>query len=142
MKLHLNFIILLFSGLSWLPVFGQSEQKQKDCMEFIIAEDAEAGGIRNHASKVQSLSATINDYTQSLEALDFSHCPDAFTKAFKAHIHAWKDLVSFTDEYPELRGEMHDLFKEIEIGEQGEAFKHGVQKVWDSWAEVESHLKQ
>ena len=142
MKMHLSYILFTLFGLSWVPVYGQFDQEEKDCIEFIIAEDAEAGGIRNQACKIKSLSATINDYTQTLDALDFSRCPKAFTKAFKTHIHAWKDLISFTDGYPDLRGEMHYLFKEIENGEQGEAFKQGVQKVWDSWAEVESLLKQ
>ena len=136
---YISATVLLFSLFS---LTAQFTADQKECMEIIIAEDSEAGKIRNHACEAMDLSATIRQYTSSIESLDFSSCPEEFSLAFKNHIHAWKDLIAFTDEFPDLRGEMHELFKEIEDSPQGEAFKNGVQLIWDTWAEVEQHYKQ
>jgi hypothetical protein len=110
------------------------------CIEQIMASDDSLGRIRNHACENISLSETIANYIGSLEALNYEDCPKAFTESFKQHIAAWKSITKMTDHYSGLRGEMHDLFKEIEEGDEGEEFKELVKSIWDTWADVEQSI--
>ena len=128
---------------------GEENQKEagkinlsgQTCIEKIIALDDSLGTIRNHACKTISLSETIKQYTAGMNQFDFQTCPEAFTVAFKKHIAAWTDMLVVTNQYPELRGEMHDLFDQLEVGEQAELFKSLLKSIWDTWAEVEQAMK-
>ena len=111
------------------------------CIEQIMEQDSVLGNIRNHSSEMGSLSDAITDYTQDLEALDYSQCPEAFTKAFQQHIDAWKKVTLITDKYPALRGELHDIFSELEKSKDSVEFKALVKEVWDTWALVEESKK-
>lgn len=112
----------------------------QNCMEQVIATDASFGEIRNHACETISLSETIKEYTAEIETYDFQDCPEAFTVAFKKHQSAWKEMLSVTDAYPDLRGEMHELFKIMETGNHAEAFGATLQKIQDTWTEVENAM--
>jgi len=116
-------------------------QKQKSCIQSIIQQDEVLGGIRNHACEDTTLSSTILAYVEGMEALNFENCPKAFTEAFQKHIDAWRDMITVMDKYPGLRGEMHDLFKQLEEGEDAEAFKTKLDAVWDTWSGVEAAMK-
>ncbi len=113
----------------------------KNCMEQVIVADDKLGKIRNHACEKQSLNKTIEDYTLGLEQLDFTNCPNHFTLAFKEHIAAWKAIQPITTNYTTLRGEMHDLFKQIESGKDSVIFKQKVKAVWDTWYIIEATMK-
>ncbi|MCB0544193.1 MAG: hypothetical protein H6575_05330 [Lewinellaceae bacterium] len=113
----------------------------KACMDSIIAFDSRVGTIRNHACEKQSLSKTITEYTEALENADFAACPVAFKNAFLKHIQAWRNALAVTDKYPELRGEMHDLFNKIESGDDGPVFKTLVADIWATWADIEKVMK-
>lgn len=110
-------------------------------METIIQKDAELGKIRNHACENQSLSRTIEDYIQALEKLSFQNCPEEFAIAFKKHIKAWDQIIPLTNEYPDLRGEMHQLFNIIGDTENGATFKAKVDEIWSTWALVEKEME-
>jgi len=84
-----------------------------------------------------NLSQSIKNYVQSLEKLDWNDCPLKFKTAFLGHLKAWKDILVITDKHPALRGEMHDLFKEIELGKDSVLFKAAVEEIWNTWADVE-----
>ena len=114
---------------------------ESSCIEKIIAADSQLGKIRNHACEKQSLSLTISEYIAALKKLDYSGCPEAFVKAFNRHQQAWLDMIPVTDKYPELRGEMHDLFDIIERASDAETFKIRLKGIWDTWAEVEAAMK-
>lgn len=45
-----------------------------------------------------------------------------------------------TDHYPELRGEMHDLFDIMAVGEHKQEFETRLAAIWDSWKEVEEAM--
>lgn len=111
------------------------------CIEQIMASDDSLGRIRNHACERISLSETIASYVNSLEALDYTDCPEEFAESFERHIDAWKSVARITDNYSGLRGEMHDLFKEIEEGNDGEVFKKLVKSIWDTWSDVEQSIE-
>ena len=102
------------SSSSQLITETESISNSKNCIKNIIAEDESLGKTRNHNCEKISLSETIRIYANGLEALDFAECPEKFSTAFQSHIKAWKEMIIITDKYPNLRGEMHDLFDEIE----------------------------
>ncbi|MBT8296384.1 MAG: hypothetical protein KJO51_08200 [Gramella sp.] len=110
---------------------------QTDCVQRILARDSILGEVRNHATETTSVSKTVLDYTRELDSLDYSNCPEEFKKAFHEHINAWLNVRSVTDKYPHLRGEMHDVFNEIEKTSDSVRFKQLVGKIWETWARVE-----
>lgn len=114
-----------------------SKSRSGECIENIIQVDQKLGKIRNHSSEKISLSETITEYTDSLSSLNYDDCPGQFTTAFKEHIEAWKDVKRVTDNYLELRGEMHDLFDELEKGKDSIEFKLLSKRIWDTWGKVE-----
>lgn len=136
------FTFLLFNCNNSQPAdsSGDSQNPDQTCIEKIIAEDEKFGKIRNHACENQSLSQTVIDYTTALEGLDFSECPEAFSNAFKGHIEAWRAVIPATDKYPDLRGEMHDVFEIIETGADSTEFKALVAEVWATWGNVEKAM--
>ncbi|MFN0014901.1 MAG: YybH family protein [Saprospiraceae bacterium] len=107
------------------------------CMGDALALDDSLGRVRNHACKTISLSQTIRQYATAIEKIGVG-CPDAFAAGFKKHAAAWIALLPVTDRHPDLRGEMHLLFKQLESGQGGEVFKSLVKTVWDTWAEIEA----
>ena len=115
---------------------------QFDCMALAIAQDDSLGKIRNQACKTISLSETIRQYAGSIESINYTDCPAAFETGFKKHRAAWIALLPVTDQYPDLRGEMHDLFKQLESGKHAGQFKPLVQSVWDTWAEIEATMQE
>lgn len=132
------FVIVI---LICLAIACQNPENQDiACMEAIIEDDSQLGEIRNHACKEQSLSETIRDYTENLELLDFSDCPEDFKKAFKNHITAWKNMKLITDSHPDLRGEMHDLFDQIKVSTDSTIFKARLATIWSTWSEIENAM--
>jgi hypothetical protein len=119
----------------------EPSSRERDCMERVIALDSEYGDIRNHESETSSLSETILNYVTSMEGYNFKDCPEAFRLAFRNHRNAWNAIRPIADTYPDLRGEMHELFKVIEEGDRGEIFKEKLKNIWDTWAEVEAAMK-
>ena len=109
----------------------------KECIDYVIDTDKSLGAIRNHACEKKSLSETIDDYVHSLDNLSFSNCPPIFIKAFEEHKEAWVNVTEMTDQYPDLRGEMHDIFEIIEAGPDSAAFKYLEAEIWATWEQVE-----
>jgi hypothetical protein len=145
MKYLLNFILILFvlscnntekKGAE-TELESTSDIKKVACMESILKRDSELGGIRNHSSEQISLSKTIDNYTNSIKSLDYSNCPDKFTIAFHKHIEAWLDIKKVSDKYPELRGELHVIFSELEKNKDSLEFKSLEVKLLDTWKVVE-----
>jgi len=112
--------------------------KQLNCTDRIFEKDSILGSIRNHASERISLSKTIDNYTDSLQALDFSECPSKFKTAFQEHIVAWQNIKITTDKYPSLRGELHYIFEELEQSKDSIEFKSFLKQIWDTWNLVEA----
>jgi hypothetical protein len=75
-----------------------------------------------------------------MKKLDFQGCPPDFTVAFEKHRQAWNDMIPLVKKYPDLRGEMHVLFDQLEKGEDAERFKLLLKNVWDTWGEVEEAM--
>ena len=115
--------------------------KAASCIEYIIAQDGSLGGIRNHACEKISLAQTIRQYADAIEQLDYTNCPPAFEAAFTNHIRAWREMIPLVEKYPELRGEMHDLFDELEKGKDTDEFKPLLKSIWDTWGEVEKAME-
>ncbi|MEZ4930947.1 MAG: hypothetical protein R2788_02290 [Saprospiraceae bacterium] len=55
---------------------------------------------------------------------------------------AWKQMIPFVKQYPALRGEMHDLFDELEKGKDADEFKPLLKEVWVTWGAIEEAMKQ
>ncbi|WP_298904125.1 hypothetical protein [uncultured Psychroserpens sp.] len=138
MRLYYIFICLLL-------ILGckNSEEKNKvpiseeQCIKTILEQDSILGNIRNHATETLSLNTTITNYTDSLKDLDFNYCPDDFSNAFQTHIDAWIAMKTVTDNYSNLRGEMHDVFDQIELSKDSVAFKTKLKAIWDTWKTIE-----
>ncbi len=107
-----------------------------DCIDEVISQDSYLGKMRNRASETISLSDAIYQYTGAISNLDFQDCPGDFVKAFKRHVSAWSDLLVVTDEYPTMRGEMHELFDRLQAGKHSKIFNPLLASVWDTWEEV------
>ena len=148
MKYFLNLLLILL--LLSCNNAGNKSSKAKlesvtnintECIESILKKDSVLGQIRNHASEQISLSETIDNYTNSLKSLDYSDCPDNFTIAFHEHIEAWLELKKASDKYPELRGELHEVFSELEKKKDSLEFKSFETKILDTWETVEKITK-
>lgn len=136
----LFFINLIFIQCTNTNSVNQSNDQK--CIEKVIAEDEKIGKIRNHNCEKRSLSETILIYTKGMENFDFSDCPKTFEIAFEKHKKAWLAMLEVTDKHPDLRGEMHDLFDELEKGEDAELFKSLLKDIWDTWGEIEEEMKK
>ena len=121
---------------------AQANTSTQDCMKRVIALDDSLGKLRNHACEKISLAETIRNYADGLQKIDFSNCPADFTAAFEKHRQAWLQLIPAVEKYPDLRGEMHDLFDGLEHGKDADAFKPLVKTVWDTWEEIETVMKE
>ncbi len=154
LKMVRRFQILFLSILSTITLIGTScdskkettHQKTsnlspKECIRHVIAMDDSLGTIRNHACEAISLSETIQAYVDGMKTIDFTDCPIAFEAAFRKHIQAWEEMKKHTDKYPNLRGEMHDLFKILEEKKDKEAFKPLLATIWDTWKELENAMQ-
>lgn len=115
-----------------------------DCIKKALAIDDSIGKLRNRECETLPLSKTIRNYTIRMKAIDMKRCPNDFSNAYTSHRKAWDDLIEITHQYPDLRGEMHVLFKQIEGGKDSVLFKKRVATVWSTWADVEkaSQLQQ
>lgn len=146
LKLSATLWLVLFS-LGSLQLRAQAAHgkpimpAERHCMNNIIRLDDSLGRFRNLQCLVDPLSKTILDYTSALQKLDFSQCPEAFRSAFHRHAKAWNDLLPIVGSYPDLRGEMHTLFKELEQSRDSVSFRTRVKTVWDTWAEIEVFVK-
>ena len=119
-------------------VLHNTDLIEADCVKYILARDDSLGRIRNQACKTIPLSETIKQYVRSVNDLNFGNCPPEFKRAFESHMLAWKQMQEFTNQYPEMRGEMHELLDKIEEGENSETFKPILKNIWDTWADVEN----
>ena len=72
MRLILTIIVIMTACISEKP---QSDLAKLNCMEQIIESDNRFGKIRNYACKNISLKQTIENYADSLQALNFTDCP-------------------------------------------------------------------
>jgi len=106
----------------------------------VLEADSELGGVRNHASESQPLAEAVRAYVGGLDAIDFGECPPDFTSAFRRHRDAWHESIRYFEEHDELRGELHDVFKEIrESGADARTRIEGIEKdILDTWAEVQA----
>ena len=137
-------ICLIFLSCNIQGVSQSKNSKDKlaeQCIEDIIARDDVLGSIRNRSCEEISLSETILNYVKEIEKMDFSYCPKYFKVAFTRHIQAWKDMIPVTDHFPTLRGEMHDLFEQIDRSDHGQAYKTVLSNIWSTWDEVEEAMK-
>lgn len=149
--LHIScFVLLCFITLSCKQPASKVEKSadknnkvsKQECIDRVIALDNSLGKIRNHDCKTVSLSQAILNYTQGIKKIDYSNCPETFIVAFEKHRQAWLEILSVTDEYPNLRGEMHDLFKILEEGNNKEDFKPLLESIWDTWGEIEKSMEE
>jgi hypothetical protein len=87
------------------------------------------------------ISQSIVQYVEAMNKLDFKQCPTQFTQGFTHHKNAWAALLSVTDKYPTLRGEIHELFDKIEKTSDAEEFEPLLKSIFDTWTEVESAME-
>lgn len=115
--------------------------QEKACMEKVIQLDDSLGEIRNHSSENISLSETITNYVNQLHKIEFENCPEDFTMAFSNHADAWLSIKPITDNYPEMRGELHEIFSQLENSKDSSEFNRLVKNIWATWEEVEGAMK-
>lgn len=151
MKYRLYFILFLTVLLSCKNTEGNGNEtkiksvvdlKKAECIESTLKRDSEFGKIRNHSSEQVSLSETIDNYTDSIKSLDYRNCPDKFKIAFHKHIEAWMNIKRVSDKYPELRGELHVIFSDLEKNKDSLEFKSLKAKIFDTWKIVEDVTKE
>lgn len=150
-KRHATGLFLISAALCFLASCDRSlnrfQEKQqvtaaeRTCMDKVIAEDDSIGKIRNKECKTLSLSQTITNYTERMKKIRMEDCPKEFSKSFSQHIDSWNKLLEVTDKYPEMRGEMRDLFKKLEKSQDSVVFRKLKNNVWDTWDLVEITTK-
>lgn len=106
-------------------------------MQRLIAIDDSLGKIRNRQCMELSLSETIQKYAEAMKTIETQHCPNELVVAYRSHREAWEAMLEVTDNYPNLRGEMHVLFKELEQSNDQVLFKKRLDAIWSTWADVE-----
>jgi hypothetical protein len=140
------FLIGVFISCNQYDTKEQPETKglaaEQQCIQQVIALDDSLGTIRNHNCETISLSETIDQYAAAVEKINYKDCPEDFAKAFVKHREAWMAMKTVTDKYPNLRGEMHTLFDQIEKGKDSTLFKPLLKDIWDTWAEVEPFISK
>jgi hypothetical protein len=139
--LFLGVMMISFSSCKSGTKESPPENRGEDCIRIVLSKDTSLGSKRNNDCKEVSLSTTIDRYVDSLSVMDFSQCPSLFTEAFKDHIQAWKNMKQITDSFPDLRGEMHELFDQIELTKDSTIFKDLLANVWYTWEVVEKESK-
>ena len=110
------------------------------CVKAIIERDSVLGKARNHYPEKFPISAAVNNYVIELLTLDYTNCPIEFKTAFMQHVSAWKRTTPLLQRYDNLRGEMHDVFDQIETGKDSVEFKKLVKDIWDTWDAVEQSI--
>lgn len=118
---------------------SSDKNSQIECVKRIYSKDSVLGAARNLASENISISLAITNYTTGLESLDYTNCPYNFVTSFQEHIEAWKKVTIVTDKYPLIRGELHDIFSQLEKSDDSTEFKMLVKEVWDTWSKVEEN---
>ena len=109
----------------------------KSCIDSVMKQDSLLGEKRNTDSRQVPLSQAIRDYTVGIENINFASCPPAFTTAFQKHKEAWTAMTTVTDQYPAIRGELHELFQQLEKSNHAAEFKQHLRAVNDTWTAVE-----
>lgn len=139
----LRHIIVFYASLNTIVSCKKVNENDQaiNCMERVLKLDDSLGSIRNHSSEKVSLSKTIADYTYALDNLNYEYCPEDFKSAFKKHAKAWQDMIMVTNQYPDLRGEIHDLFNQIEVSSDSLLFKNKLKQIWDTWSIIEDASK-
>ncbi len=112
-----------------------------DCIQRVIALDDSLGRARNYACEKISMAETIRNYADGMRKADFRHCPSEFSAAFERHRQAWLNMVPLVEKYPDMRGEMHLLFNQLELGKDAATFNPLLKDIWDTWAQVEAAKK-
>ena len=80
-------------------------------------------------------------YRNASGALSLAHVADGrFLGYCEEHMNAWINITEVTDNYPDLRGEMHDIFDIIENGPDSTAFKFLLTEIWTTWEQVEQAM--
>ena len=142
----LSLFVLIYAFLlscnSENPKPGPRNIMERNCMAKIIVLDDSLGRIRNHACEKIALSPTIKQYIASLHKLNDKNCPSDFNTAFDKHLDAWENILVVTDKYPDLRGEMTVLFKQLETGEHASEFIPLQKAIWDTWADIDVVLER
>ena len=146
MKTRLTLIsIILLLAVACKPegekknkVIEEDSNSGKACIEHIIAMDDSLGRKRNHDCEKVALSSSIQLYLDALNNLEDGSCPDNFNSAFSKHKDAWNNILVVTDNYPDIRGEMHVLFDEIAAGSDSILFDSLLKEIWNTWTEVEN----
>ncbi len=143
------FAIFLLTCFHFLACFNNKQNKNestttsltpRNCIQQIIAIDDSLGTLRNHACENIPLAETIRNYADGLSQLNYNNCPPAFNKAFEKHWTAWREMIPLVEKYPEMRGEMHDLFDQIKMTKDSVTFNPLLNDIWDTWAEVEAAM--
>lgn len=111
---------------------------KKECIDNVLKLDDSLGKLRNIECKQITLSKSIKNYTKALSNLDYTSCPEVFSKTFNQHIIAWNNMIEITDKYSTHRGEMHDLFDQIEISKDSTQFKVLLKDIWNTWDNIEN----
>lgn len=114
---------------------------KKECINNILKLDDSLGKLRNIECKQVPLSQSITNYITALNNLDYTSCPKTFSNAFKQHTKAWDKMIEVTNKYATLRGEMHDLFNQIETSKDSTQFKILLKDIWDTWENIEKTTK-
>ena len=112
---------------------------EERAVDRVLAEDARFGRARDEAPRLVPIAQAVEGYVAGLASVKLTDCPDDFAVAFTDHSQAWALMVPFLRRYPDLRGELHDVFEWLESEDNSEAeeFKKLLQAVWDTWKKVE-----
>ena len=110
------------------------------CMASVIKADERLALARNAAPREMPIGDAVRAYLEAFESLDMSECPPPFREAIRRHLGAWRETLPWLDAYPELRGELHEVFDVIGRDERNAEFRAAVGQIIQTWSQVEQAM--
>ncbi len=121
-----------------------SPEVSESAMQTVLKLDELLSQQRNEATRQVALNQAIQQYVANLEQLDFDGCPPEFVAAFQKHRLAWQASIEFFASHQDLRGEMHEVFKQIATHDKNSArqLKTHLDSIMETWRAVQVFQNQ
>lgn len=140
-------ILAAILSLAGTAAVGNAENEASSyaaAIRAVIEQDSRLGKLRNHFSEDAPVARAVEEYVAGLDALDLEHCPPDFVRALHRHRDAWHGSIAFFEEFPNLRGEIHDVFEMIRARDHSSRARlEAVEaEILSTWVAVQNSMSQ
>ncbi|GAB5400162.1 MAG: hypothetical protein Aureis2KO_17470 [Aureisphaera sp.] len=143
----IKIIVLFFAVITAIkkcenPVPKELQPERMDkpqaCIHGALQAKAMLYAIYGNRTTKAPLSVAISSYINELEKIErLPSCPMPFKVTFKQYVTSWKSLIPIVEKYPEMRGSMRELLKELEQSPDSTAIKNRMRIIEANWRNVE-----